>query len=237
MNYFWRLSDKLLGKYFWVLFLLAVLAGIAFWYLPKRIDGEYNHFAAAFQIFGFSVVILQFLRKQALDRAEFIENYISKFFMDETFITTFHDLFYTYDDDTFKQFDCIRIQQELDKEKKPIFEPFSEFQAERKTGSRLYHPRLFQGSNEEMRLDALLGYFNVIAHRYIKGLLRLDDISGSIGYYLIVMHKRVVIQEYLSLQESEWKTGGYQKFGRTPPMTHLRKLMYDMHERNKPVGL
>lgn len=224
-------------KYFWSLLFLTVLAGIAFWCLSKRIDCEYNHFAIAFQILGFSVVIMQFLRKLTLDRAGFIENYISKFFIDETLITTFHDLIYTYDDDTFKQFDCIRIQQELDKEKKPIFEPFSEFQAERKTGSRLYHPRLFQGSTEEMRLDALLGYFNVIAHRYTKGLLRLDDISGSIGYYLIVMHKRIVIREYLNLQESEWKTGGYEKFGRTPPMKHLRELMRDMYDKNKSFDL
>ena len=184
------------------------------------------------------IVILQMIRKLMLDRAEFIENYVSKFFIDKTLNTAFHDLVYTYDDDTFKQFECIRIKQELDKPdkgKRPIFEPFSEFQAEREIGSRLYHPKLFQGSSEEMRLDALLGYFNVIAHRYTKGLLRLDDISGNIGYCLLVMHKRMVIQEYLNYQESNWKKGGYQKFGRSPPLTQLRELMNDMYERNKPA--
>ena len=219
---------------------VVVSCVIAFCFFSTERTAAYNHFASAFQIAGLLVVILQLGRKHMLDRAEFIENYISRFFVDKTLNTAFHDLIYTYDDDTFKQFECIRIKQKLDKhdkEKKPIFEPFSEFQAERKTGSRLYHPRLFQGSPEEMRLDALLMYFNVIAHRYTKGLLRLDDISGSIGYYLIFMHKRMVIQEYFNLQESDWKTRGYQKFGRTPPMTHLRKLMYDMYESNKPLGL
>ena len=82
-----------------------------------------------------------------------------------------------------------------------------------------------------MRLDTVLGYFNVIAYRYEKGLLRLDDISGSIGYWLLVMHERMVIDEYLKLQEAEWKKG-YQKFGDRPPLTSLRKLMDDVHKKH-----
>lgn len=243
MVYFHRLLDKLFGKYFWQfsICVLVVSGGIAYWYFPIKCTGAENcHFVSVVPMLALLIVILQMIRKLMLDRAEFIENYISKFFVDKTLNTTFYDLIYTYDDDTFKQFECILDKLELDKldkEKKPIFRPFSKFQAEREIGSRLYHPELFQGSPEEMRLDALLGYFNVIAYRYTKGLLRLDDISGSIGYYLLVIHKRVVIQEYLNLQESDWKTGGYQKFGRTPPWTHLRKLMNDMYEHKKPADL
>lgn len=225
-----NLIDKATGKYFYRFLFFVILLEIVSFYILKNYY-DLMVFDSIVPVLAFTVVIMQLARKLMVDRAAFVEDYISKFFMDQALYKAFHDLIYTYDDDKFKQVEAIRIKGQHDTEAEPVFEPFSHLQPERETGSRLYHPKLFQGSPEEMRLDAVLGYFNVIAYRYEKGLLRLDDISGSIGYWLLMMHERMVIDEYLKLQESTWKTG-YQKFGDRPPLTYLRKLMDDVHKKN-----
>ena len=213
---------------------MLFLVGITSLYiLSKYNKTAIDAFVTVGSLLALTVVIIQLARKLMLDRAAFIENYISKFFVDQTLYKAFNDLIYRYENDTFKKVECIRIKEDLDKEPKPVFEPFSDCQAGREIGSRLYHPKLFQGSPEEMRLDCVLGYFNVIAYRYKKGLLHLDDISGSIGYCLLVMRSRMVIKEYLELQESAWGNASYQKFGHTPPFMHLRKLMDDVYEHKK----
>lgn len=235
MNSLRRVIDCVIGKYFPVsIIIMILLVGIIYLsILIKNDNAELNTVVSVTPLLALLVVIIQLARKLMLDRAGFIENYISKFFLDQTLYKTFHDLIYTYKDDTFKQLECIRIDQKLDKEKKPVFEQFSEFQGKREIGSRLYHPRLFQGSYEEMRLDAVLGYFNVIAYRYSKGLLHIDDISGSIGYCLLVMRSRRVIEEYLNFQEASWGSPKYQKFGHAPPLEHLKKLMDAVYEHKK----
>ncbi len=225
-----NLIDKATGKYFYVFLFFVILLGVVSFCILKYCF-DLRVIDSIVPVLAFTLVIMQLARKLMLDRAAFVEDYISKFFMDQALYKAFHDLIYTYNDDKFKQVECIRIKEQFDAEAKPVFKPFSDIDPERETGSRLYHPRLFQGSPEEMRLDAVLGYFNVIAYRYEKGLLRLDDISGSIGYWLLVMHDRMVIDEYLKFQEAEWEKG-YQKFGDRPPLTYLRKLMDDVHKKH-----
>lgn len=103
----------------------------------------------------------------------------------------------------------------------------------RKEGSRLYHPEKFQGSEEEKRLDSLLGYFNIVAYYYNRKVLSLNDINGSIGYYLMVMASRRVIKEYMNLIVASWekheqKQGYAKAYGIEQPLLDLKRLLDDL---------
>ena len=182
----------------------------------------------------FVITLMQLSRNLRLQRAAFIKDYVSRFFTDQFLYRTFHELIYTYDFKTFNEVKKIYKEKNLAKvEETPFFEAFSDLQKERKEGSRLYHPRLFQGSPEERHLDALLGYFDVMAYYYAKGFLHIEDIVGSVGYYLAVIGEREVIKEYMKLNEEAWQDPNYQKMGITPPFGYLRRLLEDIQEYNE----
>lgn len=181
----------------------------------------------------FIITIMELGRNLCLQRATFIKDYVSKFFTNTELYQTFHELIYTYTDSVFDKVDNIRKEQNLDTQPKPVFNPFEELQDGRQVGSRLYHPRLFQTSPEERRLDALLGYFDVIAYYYAKGFLRIEDIAGSVGYFLAVMKARKVICDYMELNREAWSTPEYnRKMGATPPFSYLKRLLDDIQKYN-----
>jgi predicted DNA-binding transcriptional regulator len=182
----------------------------------------------------FIITLMELGRNLRLQRAAFIKDYISQFFTKSELYQTFHELVYTYTDSVFERVDKIRDEQNLDVKPKPVFDPFDNLQAGRQVGSRLYHPRLFQTSPEERRLDALLGYFDVIAYYYAKGFLRIEDIAGSVGYFLAVMKARKVICEYMKLNHEAWSSPEYnRKMGATPPFSYLERLLDDIQKYNE----
>lgn len=177
-------------------------------------------------------------RTRTSHRDNFLKEYISQFFTNKQLSRTYHDLIYTYDDEKFNKIKIMREKENIRKfpSDKPVFKPFSRFQGSRgrKRGRRLYHPALFQGSDEERNLDTLLGYLNIIAYHYDKGAIDISDIGGSIGYHLSVVNSRAVIQEYFRLCDQAWSSDpAYRrKFGATPPFFHLRKLLVDIEKYN-----
>ena len=181
----------------------------------------------------FVVTLMELARNLRLQRAAFIKDYVSQFFTDTNLYQTFHDLIYTYPTSVLEKIDQLRVKKKLDKAARPVFDPFASLQGDREVGSRFYHPRLFQGSPEERRLDALLGYFDVIAYYYAKGFLRIEDIAGSIGYFLAVMRARAVIAEYMRLTEEAWHSEEYRRMGSTPPFAYLRRLLDDINQYDK----
>ena len=181
----------------------------------------------------FVVTLMELGRNLRLQRAAFIKDYISQFFTNPELYQTFHELIYAFPNSLFERLETIRKDQNLDNQDKPVFEPFKELQKDRAVGSRLYHPHLFQGSVEERRLDALLGYFDVIAYYYAKGYLRIEDIGGSVGYFLSVMRARKVVSDYMELNEEVWKLPEYKSMGVTPPFAYLRRLLDDIDKHNR----
>ena len=97
-------------------------------------------------------------------------------------------------------------------------------------GSRRYHPMFFQGSLEEQRLDRVLHYFDIIAYHWSRGVISIEDISGTIGYHLGIIRKRDVIQRYLKLNADRWDllsdTG-------EPPFTKLKALLDKLEKKQK----
>jgi hypothetical protein len=179
------------------------------------------------------ITVFELMRNLRLQRAAFIKDYVSQFFTDAELYQAFHDLVYTYTTAKFAEVEKIRREKNLDSHDKPVFEPFKELQGDRGIGRRFYHPALFQGSLEERRLDALLGYFDVIAYYYAKGFLRIEDIIGSIGYFLAVMQDRPVIKEYMRVNKEAWQSPEYRTMGVTPPFSYLRRLLADVETYNR----
>jgi hypothetical protein len=181
----------------------------------------------------FVVTLMELARSIRLQRAAFIKDYISRFFTDKELYQTFHELIYSYPDSAFEKIEKIRADQQLDKAERPVFDAFTQMQGERQPGSRFYHPCLFQGSPEERKLDAFLGFFDVIAYYYARGFLRIEDIAGSVGYFLAVLRARKVVTEYMKLNDEAWRSPEYKTMGTTPPFSYLRRLLDDLDSYNR----
>jgi hypothetical protein len=182
----------------------------------------------------FIINIFELNRNLRLQRAAFIKEYISQFFTHAELYQTFHELIYCYDNGKFDAIDQIMQETNLDLKLLPVFKIFDSLQDGRTEGSRFYHPRLFQGSLEERRLDALLGYFDVIAYYHAKGYLRIEDIVGSVGYFLAVMKSRHVINSYMEYNREKWEEALYQQMGVNPPFNYLNEMLnhVDLYNEN-----
>lgn len=226
------------GRSYYVWVVVAVLATELLIFTIMRLLGlefDLKVGVAAFTATPLFVVTLMELgRNLRLQRAAFIKDYVSQFFTNPDLYQSFHDLIYTYRDSDFEKLEKIRVEQKLDSKDKPVFDAFTPLQGSREIGSRFYHPRLFQGSPEERRLDSLLGYFDVIAYYYAKGYLRIEDIVGSVGYFLAVMKARGVICHYMRLNREAWNNADYNKeMGVTPPFSYLNRLLDDIKTYNE----
>ena len=227
--------------------ILAVLAtelGLAVTILLFRLEFDLKIGVTAFTATPLLVLaILQLARTLREQRAAFVRDYVSQFFTKSELYQAFHDLIYTYSTAKYQQVDSLARQAGLlqdDGEPVSVSCARGEFtfcesvQDGRAAGERLYHPALFQGSPEERKLDSLLGYFNVLAFYYVRGFIRLEDIAGSIGYFLAVMNSRHCVKEYIRLAENVWRRREYREtMGATRPFVYLKRLLADVDSYNK----
>ena len=115
---------------------------------------------------------------------------------------------------------------ELQKEMFQLLEEMNE-QDERKEGQRLYHPKLFQGSVEEKRLDNLLIYLSSIAYycHPDSKLLSKKDMEGTFGWLFVLAAKSPVVRDYLTFIKSQYEEHGYDKLFGEQPFGYLNKLI------------
>lgn len=120
-----------------------------------------------------------------------------------------------------------------------IFDIFDVIQGDRKgqVGLRYYHPDCFQGSEEERRLDALIGYLDIIGYHYHHGLIRMKDVAAMLNYQLAAFASRKVIKTYLGevggadwWEKSKLHTGSG---GAKIPYLYFRILLADFVRHNK----
>jgi hypothetical protein len=182
----------------------------------------------------FIITILELNRAIQIQRASFVKEYVAQFFTNHDLHLAFHELIYSYGDDKYAQIE--KIAQELhlkDQKERPIFEPFAEINKDRPIGARFFHPALLQLSPEERRLDALLGYFDVVGYYYVKNILQMRDIAGTLGYQLSLMRRRRVVITYLDLTKHWWHTLPNPEELGVAPFQYLRKLLDGLAEYNK----
>ncbi len=167
-------------------------------------------FAGLFTVAGFVVVIFQLWQENIVQRAKFLTEYLTNIYTDEELNSAFHALVETYNDSLFDQIDKI-AQETKAKEKSettnaPVFDVFKDLQGPRaaKEGYRYYHPECFQGSEEERRLDALIGYLDIVGYHYWYGMIRMRDIAALLNYHLATFASRKVVARYLKVSGEEW---------------------------------
>ena len=96
------------------------------------------------------LAVIQIDRAIRLQRASFVKDYVSKFFIEKGLYENFHELIYTYSDKFFEQVD--EALQEVDGQDNK-----SDKTIQNGDTVRRYHPKTFQGSSEERKLDVILG--------------------------------------------------------------------------------
>jgi hypothetical protein len=141
----------------------------------------------------FFMAIVQLVYNSHFQKSEFVRNYAEKFFTNEVLYVTFNELIYIYTNNDFKRVQkFIKDLPEEELAKRPVVIPTSTIGRDIGTGP-LYHPEYFQGSKEERRLDTLIGYFDLLGYHLMRGHISIEDIAGTLGYFLNIMSKREVI--------------------------------------------
>jgi hypothetical protein len=216
-------------KFYLLLVLLAILScEIVFWTLHRL---GWMKFEAKIDVAGLTAIpllligIFELYRQANVRRATFITEYVSKFYTETELHDSFNDLIATYRDAKFEEIKKA-VANARAESMLAAFSATSELQDGRKEGSRFYHPDHFQGSVEEQRLDALLGYFDVIGYQYAHGFVRIADVVGMLGYQLSLVMSREVIKKYLEGTDLRWWNSTSQsKESALVPYVYLRALL------------
>jgi hypothetical protein len=167
------------------------------------------------------LTVLQLRTAVHVQKAGFIRDYVSKLHIDKELSEAYHYLVSTYTNELYERV-IVATDAEL-----------AEMQGSRGDGCRLYNVKKFQGSQEERRLDALLGYFDLIGYHYLNGVVRMGDIAGVLGYQLSALTTRKVIHNYLDLIPPYWEKVSFGKAGGVGPFRYLTVLLDDFIEYNK----
>jgi hypothetical protein len=213
--------------------ILELIVGGALLYFKVLTFDEKTGLTALVVILGFVITIIQLQQSIALQKGNFVKDYVSQFFTNPELYRIWHELIYTYDNTTFEKIDARMKERHLGRRPRPVIDDLSDFQGARQVGARFYHPALFQGSEEEKRLDIILGYFDVIGYHYSRNLIGLKDIAGSFGYFLSMTRARAVVQAYLDLSKREWQAPDYRVITPTPPFAFLQRLLEDLDAYNR----
>lgn len=186
------------------------------------------------------ITIMQLSRNVRIQRASFIKDYVSRFFIDSNLYGIYHSLIYSYNNEVFDTINIIAREKLNEDTKRPHFESFEQLQGDRENGNRLYHPKYFQGSKEEMRLDSLLGYLDIIGYYYFRRLIKMEDIAGSMGQYLAMIGQRKVVSEYLQLCKTNWREKTEEDPSLTlsavEPFAYLRRLLEEFEAHNRKTS-
>jgi hypothetical protein len=225
-----------LQRFYLLLVTASVLCfGLSVWALEHR---GWVHFDPKIDIAGLTAIplfligIFELYRQTTIRRASFITDYVAKFYIERDLHETFNDLIATYHDD---KFEAIKIATSGAAARGMVaaFSATSGLQDGRHEGRRFYHPDHFQGSAEEQRLDALLGYLDVIGYQYVHGLVRMADIVGMLGYQLSLVMSRKVITDYLEGTDLRWwKSTPQSKESAVVPYIYLRALLAGFKQYN-----
>ena len=199
--------------------------------------------------------------QQKSQRHHFLSEHAMKFFSNREFLDTYHYLVYTYSTGRFNDVEkqvkhlveegmelvrkiidlseaksldnLFKVEGRLKELQEEMFRLLANMQDGRGKGFRFYHPRLFQGTLEDSRLDALLGYFNSVAHHYYENKpesVTLDDINDTIGHHIIVTANCRAVADYLEF--IEWLRTVNPRFdelfGESGLFSYLKRLSEDL---------
>ena len=198
-----------------VLTVFAILLYMEFLELDTEID-----IAVGGGIVLAILALIQIHTNSVLQRANVVK-LVSMLYTDRELAETFHVLVYSYDDKTYKKYKKAKKTKRDKMNKK------------RQEGLRFFNPDdecEFSGSKEEMRIDSLLGYMDIIAYHYHRRLIKMVDIAGVLGYHLATIRNRQAITNYLRSIRPFWEKA-YSEYGsNSDPLRYLNYLL-DEHAK------
>jgi hypothetical protein len=218
--------------------ILAIEALLAALFLDPKIQFDNKIGVSLFlAVPAFIIAIAQLIRTQQVQRASYIKDFLTEFRKNNDLYTAYYDLVYRYRDEIYDKVDKIAEQYIANRsapsaDQKPVFDCFDELQISKELGARFFHPRFFQFSPEEKKLDGLLDYFNALGLYLYEGLLDMDDIVTILGDYIAVLADRKIIASYLALcnDSKAWKYD--DSVGASPPYRHVTYLLESYQDYN-----
>lgn len=176
--------------------------------------------------------ILELRRNLRASQAAFVRDHVALFFQNKEMFSAYFDLVYNYDDAIFERVDREFRSVAPSTMVRPDFS-FIPKELHRKKGRRFYHPRAFQGSQEEQRLDAFLSFFDVLGYYYHSRLIDIEEIAGTVGYYLLFLKDRKVFMEYMRVCRQAWEEPKYREISQRQPFFYLTNLLDDLEKYDK----
>lgn len=190
----------------------------------------------------FVIGILQIERAVKQQRANFVKDYIASFFTNEELARTFQKLIKEF---TRGKWDIVEtqvknIQGNVETDKELMWNSLSSLNQGRPVGTRFYHPRYFQGSEEELKLDALLGFFDIIGYYQQRGFIDIEDVAFTIGFYVRAIGSNYAVNRYLYEITDRWRQDNAFRnaYGVVDPFAYLTLMIaeierYDQANINK----
>jgi len=163
------------------------------------------------------LTLVQLYIGSVVQRANLVKDLAAKIYTDKELAETFHSLVYTYDD---KKFDAFVVADDSEKR---------ELNSGRVPGTRYFDPETVSGTEEERKLDALLGYLDIIAYHHHRRLIHMRDIAGVLGYHLAIISNRKAVTEYRESIPKFWSKSKFEKMygANSVPLRYLDKLLKD----------
>jgi hypothetical protein len=203
-----------------------------------RWDGKLDT-AACITASLFAYGIVEIKSSIRLRRAAFVKEYIGSFYLNNELYSIFFELVYRYYDVDFDVVNGEFNARYGGGKEPPLKDRPIQFihGGDRPVGTRYYHPKVFQRSEEECRLDRLLGYFDILGYYLHKGHIDVRDIATCLGYYIAILEERKVLKLYLDIVDKEWHNLPYQRnLGEKPPFRYVRRLLIAVRKFNDSVA-
>ena len=168
----------------------------------------------------FVLTVLQIRQSIRLQKATFIKDFVAKLHTETELSQSFHSLVYGFTNSIYEDVRSGKLDPDT---------------STRPEGLRPFNPDKFQGTEEERRLDALLGYFDIIGYHYHTGAIDMVEIAGVLGYQLAALSTRDVIREYLDSLPKYWAESSFSKRGpkAVAPFRYLTVLLTDFQKFNE----
>lgn len=164
------------------------------------------------------ISLVQIYTSSVVQRANLVKDLAAKLHTDRELAETFHILVYGYDDKTYEKYrNADTAQREV-------------MNTGRSVGLRMYdtEQEALSKTEEERRLDCLLGYVDIIAYHYCKGLIRMHDIAGTLGFHLAIIHSRQAITDYRRSIPGAWGKKYGNVYGHNSvPLRFLDRMLED----------
>ena len=228
----WRHLRYLLITNLWV----VVLFGVVLYYLiaggVSAPSGKClsENTQTAIAVLAAVIALLHLRQNAKIHRAQFVSSQLTRFYTDEDLWSTYNELVYCYSDKSFEKIDELSIKKGYIKDSIKRFRR-GEYSYEPPLyvdhwDKSKYHPWLFQRSDEEKRLDALLGFITGVEYYCAKGLISIPEVYKQMGHHLLILNERKVMKQYFQANEFGWQQEAYNRSrGSESPLKGVRDLL------------